>query len=278
MIYDCFPFFNELDVIEIRLNELNSVVDKFVLVESTRTFQKQPKPLYYQKNKERLKDFEDKIMRIVVDKSPNFFSKWRIPTAWDYDHHQKDQVIWALKNCNADNVIIISDLDEIPSGDKVLEYKNRPGIKVFEQLQCNYYLNCVAVESPSKVHLNTINGQVYWRGSVMLNFSDFTTFKKVRRMRDKTQNEEIFSIKKSGWHFSFVGNYEKIRQKLDSRAHTNEKEYNPEYIFSNDVVKSIIKEGKDLFGRNYKYKIVPLPEYFPRYLINNKDKYNEIIG
>lgn len=69
-----------------------------------------------------------------------------------------------------------------------------------------------------------------------------------------------------------------IMKKLDSWAHTNEKEYNPEYLFSEDVVKSIIKEGKDLFGRNYKYKIVPLSESFPRYLINNKDKYDEIIG
>ena len=176
MVYDCFPFFNELELLEIRLNELDPVVDKFILVEATRTFQKKPKPLYYQENKERFKKFEDKIIHIVVDKFPGFFYKWRIPKAWDYDNYQKDQVILGLNNCKSDDVIIISDLDEIPSARLVEKYKNYPGVKVFEQLFCNYYLNCVAVSSPNRDRIK--NGMAYWRGSVMLNYSDFTSLKK----------------------------------------------------------------------------------------------------
>ncbi|NJM15850.1 MAG: hypothetical protein HC896_11225 [Bacteroidales bacterium] len=57
MVYDCFPFFNELDILEIRLNELNEAVDKFVLVEASRTFQGDPKPLYFEENKEKVQGF-----------------------------------------------------------------------------------------------------------------------------------------------------------------------------------------------------------------------------
>ena len=277
MIYDCFPFFNELDLLEIRLNELDSVVDKFVLVEATKTFQKQPKPLYFEENKERFKDFEDKIIHIVVDKFPNFFYKWRIPTAWDYDNYQKDQVIKALSQCEGDDIIIISDVDEIPSADKIKEYKNTEGIKVFEQLLSNYYLNCIAVDSPTELHLTNEDNMTYWKGSVMLNFSDFISFKKARMMRDKI-GENIVVIKKAGWHFSFVGDFDKIRLKLDSWAHTKEKKYNPDYLSDQDAVKKIIQQGDDLFGRDYKFKILPLSDMFPKYLIENQKKFNHIIG
>jgi len=72
-IFDCFAFFNELDLLEIRLNELDPVVDKFILVESTRTFQKQFKPLYFNENKERFKKFLPKIEHVIVDHFPTFF-------------------------------------------------------------------------------------------------------------------------------------------------------------------------------------------------------------
>lgn len=134
MIYDCFAFFNELDLLEIRLNELDPVVDKFVLVEATRTFQKQPKPLYFEENKSRFKDFEHKIIHVVVDEYPNFFSRFRIPTPMDYDNHQKNQIIRGLKDAKPDDVIIYSDLDEIPRAEKIMQYKDVPGIKIFSSL------------------------------------------------------------------------------------------------------------------------------------------------
>ena len=67
-VYDCFTFFNEIDLLEIRLNELNDVVDYFVIVEGTQTFQNKPKPSYYLENKKRFKDFESKIIRVEIPK------------------------------------------------------------------------------------------------------------------------------------------------------------------------------------------------------------------
>ncbi|HXP48954.1 MAG TPA: hypothetical protein VN922_03315, partial [Bacteroidia bacterium] len=70
MVYDCFTFFNELDILEIRLNVLDKVVDKFVLVEATRTHQGKEKPLYYNENKTRYVAFADRIIHIIIDTFP----------------------------------------------------------------------------------------------------------------------------------------------------------------------------------------------------------------
>lgn len=277
MIYDCFVFFNELDLLEIRLNELDSVVDKFVLVESKRTFQKKEKPLYYLENKSRFKEFEDKIIHVAVDKFPGFFYKWRMPTAWDYENYQREQISQGLRNCSKDDVIIISDVDEIPSAEMIKQYKDTPGVKVFEQLLSNYYLNCVAIKSPDESHLHTVDGMVYWKGSVMINYSDYTTSKETRLLRDKT-GKNITCIPKGGWHFSFIGNFERIREKLDSWAHTKEKKYNPDYLKDKDSFVEIVKQGEDLFGRDYKFEILPLTPVFPEYLLSNQEKFSDVIG
>ena len=70
MIFDCFSFFNELDILEIRLNVLASVVDKFVLVEAVRRHSGEPKELFFEKNKQRFSPFLDKIIHVVVDDEP----------------------------------------------------------------------------------------------------------------------------------------------------------------------------------------------------------------
>src|SRR3954451_4428807 len=70
MIYDCFTFFNELDVLEIRLHVLEEVVDRFVLVEARQTFQRDAKPLYYAENRDRFASFADRIEHVVVEEFP----------------------------------------------------------------------------------------------------------------------------------------------------------------------------------------------------------------
>jgi beta-1,4-mannosyl-glycoprotein beta-1,4-N-acetylglucosaminyltransferase len=70
MIFDCFIFFNEFELLEIRLNELNDVVDKFVLVEATKTHQGKDKPLYFEENKKRFSDFSNKMIHIAVSDYP----------------------------------------------------------------------------------------------------------------------------------------------------------------------------------------------------------------
>lgn len=275
MIYDCFPFFNELDVLDIRLNELNDVVDRFVLVEATHTFQNEPKPLYFNENKQRYKQFLPKIEHVVVDKFPGFFYRWRKPTPWDCSNFQKDQVALGLKNCLPDDVIIVSDVDEIPAPDKILEYKNVSGIKVFEQIWSNFYFNYVAKQCDSHGCMLYKNEICYWKGSVMVNYRDFTSFKKVRMKRGLS--EGVISIDNGGWHFSFIGDFEMIRKKLDAWEHSKESMYDLEHLYNEESVKKIISTGADLFGRDISFAAVELDERFPKYLRLKKDSYSSLL-
>jgi beta-1,4-mannosyl-glycoprotein beta-1,4-N-acetylglucosaminyltransferase len=277
MVYDCFPFHNELEVLEIRLHELDDVVDKFVLVESTRTFQNQTKPLYFAENKERYKKFLPKIEHIVVEKFPGFFHRFRKPRPWDRSHYQKNQVARALNNCRPDDVILISDVDEIPSAKKLKQHIHDPGIKVFEQMLVNYFFNYVSVHCPCDEMLNLVikDDICFWRGTVMITFDQFSSFRKVRKNQDR--GSKILSIPNGGWHFSFIGDYEKIRLKLDAWEHSKEKHYNQDYLKDKNKVMNIILSGEDLFGRNYKYKKFSLDDKFPEYLVKNKEKFHSLI-
>jgi len=274
MVYDCFPFFNELDLLELRLSELDSVVDKFVLVEASRNFQKEEKPLYYKENIDRFKKYNHKIIHIVVDKFPGFFHKFRIPKPWDYSNFQKNQVSQALKGCKPSDVIIISDLDEIPKAKKIIEYKSKKGIKVFDQLLCYYYMNCVCVESPNEMNLVKYSEKVYWRGTVMLNYADFTNFKKVRSHRDFPEGKII--VKDGGWHFSYLGGAEKILLKVKSLEHASEKHYQIEDM-TKENISTLLNEGKDLYGRPYKYKFIDETSILPTSVLNNIERWSSFI-
>lgn len=277
-IYDCFAFFNELDLLEIRLNILNSVVDYFVLVEATRTFQKQPKPLFYDENKGRFNDFKDKIIHVVVDSYPNFFTRLRVPRPMDYDNHQKNQIIKGLTNAQPDDIIIYSDLDEIPAPDKVTEYCNKPGIKVFEQRFYSYYANCALMENPNLPNSPNKDGYARWRGSVMAHYKDFSDTKSFRKMRDRSE-PEVTIIRDGGWHFTYLGGIESVIYKLNSFAHAREKKYGIQQTLksnSADALNEIINQGKDILGRDMLYKFVTPDDTLPQYLIENQHLYPDL--
>ena len=109
MVYDCFQFFNELDILKIRMNVLNDVVDRFVISESTVTFSGKKKPLYFAENRERFSEFDDKIVHQIVQDTPDV-------DPFQRDSFQKCAVKRPLeKMCTDDDIIIFSDVDEIPN-------------------------------------------------------------------------------------------------------------------------------------------------------------------
>ncbi len=183
-VYDCFTFFNEMDLLEIRLNELDEEVDYFVIVESTRTFQKRDKPLYLNLNDERIVKFKDKIIHIVVDDFPNFFTHWRVPKTWDYENHQRNAISRGLMNAKPDDIIIVSDVDEIPNAKKLAENINLNKPVVFQQRFFYYFLNYIMTKATSESSIIQKNNMIYWRGSVMIKYKDFTSAREVRNLRN----------------------------------------------------------------------------------------------
>ena len=264
MIYDCFSFFNELDLLELRLNELNPVVDQFVLVESTRTFQKKPKPLYYEENKARFAAFHHKITHIIVDKFPYFWNNWKIPSKWVYDSHQKNQAAKGLIHCKPDDTILFSDLDEIPNPEKLKSHAQQDDICVFQQKHYYYYLNCVEVlpEHPEKYN--------WWYGTVMTKYKNFESVEKLRLQREINKYTNNTVIEDAGWHFAYLGGVEKIIEKINSYAHS---EHNMEDFKNPEKIKQLIESGKSLYGADMHCVFQKIDTTYPKYLVENIEKF-----
>ena len=107
MIYDCFCFFNEHLLLDVRLNTLYDYVDKFILIEATKSHQNANKELHYFNNKHLYDKFQDKIIHIVIDKYPDY-------SYWSYEIFQRDYIFNVIKNiAKSDDLIFVSDVDEI---------------------------------------------------------------------------------------------------------------------------------------------------------------------
>lgn len=267
-IYDCFSFFNELDLLEIRLNELDSVVDVFVLVEATWTHQKKQKPLYFQENKDRFKKFNNKIRHIILEDHPSFFFGFRKPTVWDYERFQKDQIKRGLTDCMPDDQVILSDVDEIPNPSILNELRGKSGIKIFQQRIYHYFLNCLEVDKNN--HLNPS----WWYGSVMTDFKIFKSGKKLRFLREIHKYKGNTVIPDAGWHFTSLGGVEKIILKIESFGHS---EFNKPDYKNPEKIKELIESGKSVFGQDIQCLFKEIDNSFPDYIRNNQAKLKEFI-
>lgn len=282
MTYDMFPFFNELELLEIRLNELNEVVDFFILTEARHTFQGKPKDLVFEKNRQRFEKFLPRIRHVVVDKLPGFFYKWRRPSAWDVSDFQKGQVVRGLFDAKPGDTLIFSDVDEIPKASAVAGHKDKPGITVFEQRLYAYYLNNICTDYDTHGHTCVAQynrgGLGWWRGSVMLGFDEFRrigkSIKKMRLLHDKADGVTVAAD--SGWHFTSMGDVERIALKLESYEHS---EANTDENKNPEAMRRRIKEGKSIFLDNRSlHQVVKLDVTFPSYLVENAHAFSHLLA
>lgn len=272
-VYDCFPFCNELDQLEIRLNELNDVVDYFVLVEGTETHQGNPKPLYFWENRKRFEKFLPKIRHIIVDNWPNYVSG-EYSSSWTRERFQRDSIMRGLDDVKNQDILILGDADEIVSAKAVKEYNPSMGLAKLEMNFYFYYINYMASDClvPEKK----------WMESRIVPVSYFKKYDmtpcSVRYSPGSLQFHHIDnlpSIPNAGWHFSFQGGIDAIINKIKSYAH---QEFNRPDILDRDRIEKLVDEGKDVFGREgTTYSIVPIDETYPICIKNNLTKFNHMI-
>lgn len=213
-IIDCFMFYNELDVLKIRLKELYDVVDYFVLVEATITHNNTPKPMYYAENKELFSKWNDKIIYLTTDFSENYnFSKYiKAPNAnWFRENYQRECIQNSFKslNLNDDDIIIITDCDEIPKREVINNIKNdklKLENKVYSLEMVLYYYD---IE-------HTTNRK--WYHAKLLNYN---TFKKFNLLTD-VRFSEYTILFDAGYHLSYFGDINFIKTKLESFAESIE--------------------------------------------------------
>lgn len=257
MIIDCFTFYNEIDLLEIRLNELDRVVAKFVLVEAERTHQNKPKKLYYDelKDSERFAKFKSKIIHIVVpgDKFND--------DAWHNEKLQRSYIQHGLQEYNDDAILIVSDLDEIPSCESV-ERALKLDLKdpvVFEHDLFYYKLN-------TKLYSN---GSCKNHGAVMLLKRDF--LQDTEKVRNSCKHS-FYKIDNAGWHFSYAGDSNFIFNKLQNFAHTEFKNLTKE-----DVCNRLLQQS-DLFGRDdHTVQVCKDLSYLPKHVQDNLDSFKHLL-
>lgn len=266
MIIDCFTFFNEIDMLECRLEYLNKKVDKFVLVEATITHSGKPKPMYFADNKNRFVKYLDKIIYVPVDIDPTKYDwthdkqKGYQNSSWQVENLQRNSIKLGINSVPDDAIVMISDLDEVPNVDaidraiRMLKHKHFVSI---ETQQFYYNLAQCLIEP--------------WPATVITKASLAKTIGP-QKLRD-SKNSMVW-IHNGGWHLTYFGNAENIQNKIKNFAH---QEYNQEKFTDLSYIEQKISAGEELYGRPFPMKKIHSSSFpdrfktvFARYLPNQK--------
>ena len=243
-IIDCFIFYCELELLTYRLNILNNVVDYFIIVESTHTFTGNEKKLFYNENKNLFEKFKDKIIHIIVDDFPykypniNFNNRHQ----WVNEAFQRNCIAKGINhltdNYLTDNylrdndLIIITDIDEIPDPNTLSNIKNSNIIVDINKLEMDFYYYNLYTK---------LNG--YWH------FPKIISYKKYKELNctcDDIRSINCEIIKNGGWHLSYFGDSNFIKNKINSFSH---QELNTIEFTNLEKIDERIKEGRDIFER-----------------------------
>ena len=266
-IYDCFQFFNEEHILDLRLNILDKFVDFFVMVESTTDHQGNRKKLNFDSKK--FKKFNNKIVYIVVDDTAEAIKKPHTGGESLVEQHQRNSLTKGLKNCHDNDLIILSDVDEIPDLHKLDQFHKKNKYAVFSQKMFNYKINL----------LNETENN--WHGSKMCLKKNLKSPQWLRNLKFKKypfwridKQRKIQIIENGGWHFAYLQTPENISKKIKSFAHG---EFNKAHFINEENIKKKISMGKDIFDRGVNYRKVQLDNSFPKYIIDNKEKFKDWI-
>ena len=269
-IFDCFMYFDEDLLLDLRLNILDSFVDKFIIVESNLTHTGNLKKLKFNINK--FEKFKHKINyypleNLKIDKNLKLKKNWS-------QHHLVDQSIRNsisryISDASDEDWIIISDIDELPNPNIIQNFDKRKKYSFFEQQLFYYKFNLKCVSEPpwygSRLCVKKYLKSPQWLRNIKINKKD--------NLLKKIFNDQQI-LKNGGWHFSSVKKPSEIITKLKSFAHN---ELVKEYMLNENYIRDKIKNCEDIFDRGTILKKVELNNDFPEYLLKNKDKYSEFI-
>ncbi len=271
MIFDCVTYKNEDIILDLRLNILDEFVDKFIIVEATKDHAGNAKKLNF--NKDKFKKFEKKIRYIVVDDMPEKVKSFRYNSRWWHenivrDMHQRNQIMRGLYDAKDDDLIVISDIDEIPNLNNLNKF-NLKKYAVFSQKFYKYKFNLL---SPS---------QTPYEGSRIVKKKYLISPQWLRHKYSKKikfwQIHRYFTnppvIKNGGWHFSFIGTPEVVKNKIQGYAHG---EINTPENTDLDRIKKKMENNEDVVD-NITLKKVEIDSSFPKYMIKNLDKFKKFI-
>jgi beta-1,4-mannosyl-glycoprotein beta-1,4-N-acetylglucosaminyltransferase len=258
MIWDTFLFFNELDLLDLRLNVHSPYVDRFVLVESTYTHQGNPKPLYYYENKAHFEQFNSRIIHIVID-NPQWVG-FGMSNPWVNEEEQRNGVKLGLVDAKDEDVIHHSDLDEIVDFSK---FTVGPG--EYLGLSMRVFMYYVNFYEP----LGSWSSNAFHKTRLLEDDGNMP------RIRHNDRNRRMTPL--VGWHFTYMGGPERVQKKLQSFAH---REFSGPKYTELGVIKERIERGINVTGtcESLPFKRIPITEEtHPKYLVENQSKYEHLI-
>ena len=293
-IFDCFMYFDEELVLDLRLNILNEYVDYFVVVESNFTHKGDKRQLKF--NHKKFEKFKHKIIYLIYDKQPTNIEKISDEDSHDVKSHkyiynamyrengQRNFIIRGLDYADEDDIILISDVDEIPNLKDLDFSKINKKIILFNQDMFYYKFN---LKLPKLI----------WTGTKGCRKRHLKSPQWLRNIKDKkypfyrldtffseTKFINIEFIKKGGWHFSNIKTAAEIEHKLKSYLHHREFDENP---MSKNEINEIIKKKQAIYdlkvdkkinkiGDGNKLEKYPIDK-LPIFLQDNLENYKEWI-
>ena len=257
MIIDSFLFFQELDLLEIRLGYLYPLVDHFIIIEARQSFKGSSKNFIFEQNRKRYKKYLEKITYLKIEdihfsyneliefleKSNSKVRKTISKFIQKHDYYDKNNLSYILdsyhrecihialeQKCKDGDIVLLSDLDEIPSFKIIKDLKKGKKLNfptVFIQHEFQYFLNNYSKSD--------------WHGTIA---SPYNMMKKYSLNELRNNSNKLPRILNSGYHFTSIGNKQAIINKIESWGH---QEFNNEIIKKN--LEENIKNGKDIFYR-----------------------------
>ena len=267
-IFDCFSYWDEDLLLDLRLNILNNYVDYFVIIEGNKTWQNNPKKLRFKiKN---FKKFKDKIIYIPVEDMPDG------DDPYVRENYQRNCISRGIKDAHETDLIIISDLDEIPNPEQLSSFKIKDRYAVFKQKHFYYKINLQSEANPfwsgSRICVKKYLKSPQWLRDLKFKKRPFWRI-------DKLRLNNI--IENGGWHFCNLKTPENLLYKYKNLCETNDpyhfkEKINQKYLNVNEI-KNRIDSREDLIGRDDRFKKIKITDDYPKYILENINRLEEWI-
>ena len=269
MIYDCFSYLDEDLLLDLRLNILDDYVNYFVIIEGNKTWQNNPKKFKF--NIDKYQNFKHKIKYIKVEDFPDGDDPYR------RENHQRNCIQRGITDATDNDIIMISDLDEIPNPLELPKFDKKMRYASFKQKNFNYKFNLLSINNPNwfgtRICVKKYLKSPQWLRELKFKKRPFWRI-------DKFRLNNI--IENGGWHFCNLKKPEELLYKYKNLCETNDpvnfkEKINEKYLDLKEISHRV-KSGLDIIGRDDQFERVDVDNSYPKYFRQNKQKYKNWIS
>ena len=259
-VFDCFTFYNEFELLELRLESLYNVVDYFVIVESNKTHTNKPKKFNFLEKKDEFKKFFPKIRYIMEeDEVP-----YKGIGDWSIENNQRNNIMKGLIDAEQEDLVFISDLDEFPKPDILTRLNNRQDILISQYtpipaacggkriiIPCRLMVHAIDLLEYIPISMNQNRHDYYfnwicketWQGTILTKYKNLTIPQNLRNLRTALPR-----VLEGGWHFSWMGGIDKVIDKMTSIVDGNEiVQKSNDKLTDKQYVKESMMNGTDIY-------------------------------